>query len=84
VITHGHQDHIGALPHFLQEFDVPVYASRLTRGLIEVKLKQRHVPQKTTLHTLTAGDVIRIGPFAVEPYGWPLYGRAVSRVPFHP
>ena len=34
LITHGHEDHIGALPHFLQEFDVPVYATRLTRGLI--------------------------------------------------
>jgi len=68
VITHGHQDHIGALPHFLQEFDVPVYASRLTRGLIEVKLRQRHMLEKTTLHTFAPGDVIQIGPFTVEPY----------------
>jgi ribonuclease J len=68
VITHGHQDHIGALPHFLQEFDVPVYASRLTRGLIEVRLRQRHMLQKTTLHTFAPGDVIQIGPFTIEPY----------------
>jgi ribonuclease J len=68
VITHGHQDHIGALPHFLEEFDVPVYASRLTRGLIEVKLKQRHLLEKTTLHTFAPGDVVQIGPFTVEPY----------------
>jgi ribonuclease J len=68
VITHGHQDHIGALPHFLQEFDVPVYASRLTRGLIEVKLKQGHILEKTTLHTFAPGDVVQIGPFMVEPY----------------
>jgi ribonuclease J len=68
VITHGHQDHIGALPHFLQEFDVPVYASRLTRGLIEVRLKQSHMLEKTTLHTFAPGDVIQIGPFSVEPY----------------
>jgi ribonuclease J len=68
VITHGHQDHIGALPHFLQEFDVPVYASKLTRGLIEVKLKQNRMLEKTTLHTFAPGDVIHIGPFTVEPY----------------
>ena len=68
VITHGHQDHIGALPHFLQEFDVPVYASRLTRGLIEVRLRQRHMLEKTTLHTFAPGDVIQIGPFTIEPY----------------
>jgi ribonuclease J len=68
VITHGHQDHIGALPHFLQEFDVPVYASKLARGLIEVELKQRQMLEKTTLHTFAPGDVIQIGPFTVEPY----------------
>jgi ribonuclease J len=68
VITHGHQDHIGALPHFLQEFDVPVYATRLTRGLIEARLKQRHMLGKTTLHTIAPGDVIQIGPFTIEPY----------------
>ncbi len=68
VITHGHQDHIGALPHFLQEFDVPVYATRLTRGLIEARLKQRHMLEKATLHTFAPGDVIQIGPFTVEPY----------------
>jgi ribonuclease J len=68
VITYGHQDHIDALPHFLKEFDVPVYASRLIRGLIEVKLKQRRMLDKTTLHSFAPGDLIRIGPFTVEPY----------------
>jgi len=68
VITHGHQDHIGALAHFLQEFDVPVYASRLTRGLIEVSLRRSRLLEKTTLHTFAPGDVIEIGPFTVEPY----------------
>ena len=59
-ITHGHQDHIGALSHFLQEFDVPVYATPLTRGLIEVKLKRDHMLGQTTLHTYSPGDVIEI------------------------
>jgi len=67
VITHGHEDHIGALPHFLEEFNVPVYATRLTRGLIEVKLK-KHLLERTTLHLYAPGDVIQIGPFTVEPY----------------
>jgi ribonuclease J len=68
VITHGHMDHIGALSHFLREFDVPVYASRLTRGLIEVDLRRRHLLEQTTLNTFTPGDVLQIGPFTVEPY----------------
>jgi ribonuclease J len=68
VITHGHEDHIGALPHFLEEFDVPVYATRLTRGLIEVKLGQRRMLDRATLHTFAPGDVINIGPFTIEPY----------------
>jgi len=68
VITHGHEDHIGALPHFLREFDVPVYATRLTRGLIEVKLRRNRPPQPVTMHTYAPGDAINIGPFTVEPY----------------
>ena len=68
LITHGHLDHIGALAHFLSEFNVPVYATRLTRGLIEVKLRQERMLEQTTLHTYAAGDVLRIGPFTIEPY----------------
>jgi ribonuclease J len=68
VITHGHEDHIGGLPHFLKEFRAPVYATRLTRGLIEVKLKQEHVLEQATLNTFAPGDVIEIGPFYIEPY----------------
>ncbi len=68
LVTHGHQDHIGALPRFLEEFDVPVYATRLTRGLIDVKLRGARLPRSAAFHTYDPGDVIEIGPFVVEPY----------------
>jgi ribonuclease J len=68
VITHGHEDHIGGLSHFLREFNVPAYATRLTRGLMEVKLKQAHMLDRARLHTYAPGDAIDIGPFTVEPY----------------
>jgi ribonuclease J len=67
VITHGHEDHIGALPHFLQEFDAPVYATKLTRGLIEVKLN-RELQKRVKLQPMEPGDTVRLGPFTVEPY----------------
>jgi ribonuclease J len=68
LITHGHLDHIGALPHLLEEFDAPVYATRLTRGLIEIQLKQAGLLEQARLHTYAAGDRIPIGPFTVEPF----------------
>ncbi len=68
VVTHGHEDHVGALRYVLREFNVPLYATRLTRGLIEVKLRRAHLLQETTLHTYAPGDVIQIGPFTVEPF----------------
>jgi ribonuclease J len=68
AITHGHEDHIGALSHFLDEFDAPVYSTRLTQGLIEVKLKRRRQSEPVALHTYAPGDVVKIGPFTIEPY----------------
>ena len=68
IITHGHEDHIGALHFVLREFNVPIYATRLTRGLIEVKLRRYHLVDETTLHTYKPGDVLDIGPFTVEPF----------------
>jgi ribonuclease J len=68
LITHGHLDHIGALSHLLNEFDAPVYATRLTRGLIEVQLKKDGRLRQTALQTYAAGDVIEVGPFTIEPY----------------
>jgi ribonuclease J len=68
VITHGHEDHVGGLSHVLRDFNVPVYATRLTRGLIEVKLRRAHLLNKVELNTYAPGDVIHIAPFTVEPF----------------
>jgi ribonuclease J len=65
VITHGHEDHIGAIHHVLKDISVPVYATPLTRGLIEVKLARNNVA-KALLNTVEAGDMVEIGPFKVE------------------
>ena len=66
VITHGHEDHIGAIQHLLDDIQAPVYATPLTRGLIEVKLARHGKLAKTELHTVQAGEVVQIGPFRVE------------------
>src|SRR5512142_1139782 len=67
VITHGHEDHIGAIHHLLNDVTAPVYATRLTRGLIEVKLARNNGgPGKAPLHTVEAGGSVEIGPFKVE------------------
>lgn len=66
IVTHGHEDHTGALPYLLRDIPAPIYTTRLTRGLIEVKLKQRHLLEETTIHTIQPGDQINIGPFDVE------------------
>jgi ribonuclease J len=66
IVTHGHEDHTGALPFLLRDIPAPIYTTRLTRGLIEVKLKQHHLLDGTTIHTIQPGDQINIGPFDVE------------------
>ncbi len=68
VITHGHEDHIGAIQHLLAEVPAPVYATPLTRGLIEVKLSRNGLANKVELHTVQAGDRFQIGPFEVETF----------------
>ncbi len=64
VITHGHEDHIGALAYLLKEINVPVYATNLVCGLIEGKLKENKV-KATALNVVKAGDEIRIGAFKI-------------------
>jgi len=68
LITHGHEDHVGALPHILPELPgVPVYASTLARGLLANKLKEYKVTANP-LRPLNPGDQIEIGPFMIEPF----------------
>jgi len=67
VVTHGHEDHTGALPYLLKDgFNAPIYATKLTRGLLEVKLKQHKVFEETNLNTIAAGETVTIGPFKME------------------
>src|SRR2546421_657843 len=62
LITHGHEDHIGAIPYVLPMLDFPpVYATRLTRGLINVKLKEHKLIEKATIHEITPGDQVELG-----------------------
>jgi ribonuclease J len=66
VITHGHEDHTGAIRHVMEEIDAPIYATPLTRGLLEVKLARGGILDRTSIHTVQAGDQVQIGPFGVE------------------
>ncbi len=65
-ITHGHEDHIGSLPYLLRELNVPVYATRMSAGLIKLKLEEHHLLSKTRLITCEAGETVRAGQFTVE------------------
>jgi ribonuclease J len=66
IITHGHEDHTGAIHHVLQEINAPIYATPLTRGLLEVKLARNGMGSKADLRTVQAGDTVQIGPFKVD------------------
>ena len=65
-ITHGHEDHIGSLPYLLRELNVPVYATRMSAGLIKLKLEEHHLLGKTRLITCEAGETVKAGRFGVE------------------
>jgi len=66
IITHGHEDHTGAIRHVIEEFNVPIYATKLTRGLLELKLRRGGLLNEAQLNTISAGDELQLGPFNIE------------------
>jgi ribonuclease J len=68
IVTHGHEDHTGAIGHVLEMVQVPIYATALTRGLLEVKLSRRGMRGDADLNTINAGDQFQIGPFDIETF----------------
>ena len=66
VITHGHEDHIGALPYVLRRINVPIYATRLTMGIIENKLKEHELLESVKCEVVKFGQFVRLGAFNVE------------------
>ena len=65
-ITHGHEDHIGALPYVLRSIHAPIYATRMSAGLIRLKLEEHRLLDKTKIITCEAGDVVKAGKFSME------------------
>ena len=65
-LTHGHEDHIGGIPYFLRDFNVPVYGTALTIGIIEAKLREHKLGTRPKLITVRAGDRVRAGDFEAE------------------
>ena len=66
IVTHGHDDHTGALPYILPQLNVPIYATKLTQGLISVKLKERKALDGAKLETIATGESFSLGKFRIE------------------
>jgi len=66
LVTHGHEDHIGAIPYVLKRINVPVYGTELTIGLIENKLAEHEMTDSVDLRKIKAGQTIKLGPFSIE------------------
>ena len=65
-LTHGHEDHIGGIPYAMQEFKCPIHATRLTAGIVNLKLEEHHLDKTVKLYTHEAGEVVKAGCFTVE------------------
>ncbi|MGI6013424.1 MAG: ribonuclease J [Oscillospiraceae bacterium] len=66
VLTHGHEDHIGAIPYVMRDLDAPIYATRLTAGLVQIKLEEHNMTDKVKLITKEAGESFKAGCMEVE------------------
>lgn len=66
VLTHGHEDHIGALPYVLRELNVPIYGTRLTIGLVENKLREHNLLNSVSRNCILPGDIVQLGTFKIE------------------
>ena len=66
VLTHGHEDHIGAIPYILRQINPPIYGTRLTLGILKNKLREHVLPYEPELHCVEAGDVVKLGACSVE------------------
>ncbi|MCS7041260.1 MAG: ribonuclease J [Bryobacteraceae bacterium] len=66
ILTHGHEDHIGAVPFLLSEIDVPVYGSEFTLALVERRLEEHEMAEQVRLHRVKPGEKVTLGPFEIE------------------
>ena len=65
-LTHGHEDHIGAIPYILKQINIPIYGTNLTIGLVENKLKEHKILNDCKLNAVHSGDIIKLGNISIE------------------
>lgn len=65
-LTHGHEDHIGSIPYFLKQLNIPIYGTRLTLGIVEIKLKEHGLLNSSELHPVEPGDTVELENFKIE------------------
>ncbi len=66
IVTHGHEDHIGGIPYFLKKINVPIYATRFTLGVIEIKLKEHRILRETELYEIHSDSVVQLGAMSIS------------------